>query len=658
MRRPQKKEEDSTPSNSVSAFPVAHISASSMIKFSSNPIIFKINYLNRDVFDTTMGASGVLGKAFHYAMEVYYGGSETLLPADEAEAIEFGLRAGMDYIEKYSDGFIEYNKTIVNKQKIRDLFTYCFETYVHEMPYRKDSIVAVEDEIKEEIDVEWHGEQLKLPVALKGYVDKVFREDGKLKLTDYKTCYTFSNPDKIDGAKILQAVEYYLLAFAKYGEAPYSITFEEVKYTKNADGGKQVRSYEVVFDENPLYFAFYFRFYEDFIRALNGEQVYVPNVHALFDNEVAIIAYIHRLDVPEETAKLMQKHQVDNITDLLKKEIQSAGNMRKLMKSVEEKFVSAKNLNYEKMKNDEKIQTKMLEHGMMLQFDSVINGASVDLYRYTPSIGLKMTRLQNYVADVEQVLGVSGVRVLAPIPNSTMVGFEVPRKDRTFPSMPSPTGNFEIAIGQTIEGDTRRFDIRTAPHMLVGGASGAGKSVFLHGLIDQLAAIGNAQLYLFDPKIVELAHHKSQAEVYESEPKDINKSLLYLVKQMDERYKKMAKAGAKNISEMTGMPYIFAIIDEFADLIMASNVEDVILKLAQKGRAAGIHLIIATQRPSVDVISGTIKANFPTKVVFRTAKETDSRVMLDERGAERLLGKGDMLFASEQGIERLQGFNV
>lgn len=649
-KQPEQENKDS--------FPLRHYSASSMISFSSNPILFKVKYLNHDRIDTTTSISAVLGQSFHQAMEVYYGGSDTLIPSNEAEAIEFGLNAGMDFLNQYNDGYINFSVTIPNKQKALDLLSFCFNSYVQEMPYEAGKVIAVEDEICEQIDVEWRGKQLKLPVKLKGFIDKVYRDDGKLKIVDYKTAYSFSNPDKIDGAKILQAVIYYLLAYAKYGEEPYSVTFDEAKYTKNREGGSQVKSYEIVFADNELYFDFFFRFYEDMTRALNGEMVYVPNVHTMFDNEVAIIAYIHRLDISEETAKLMKKHKVETLTDLLKKEMQSAGNMRKLLKSVEANFVSAKSLDYSKMTNEEKIRVKLMEHGMMVQFDSKVEGSTVDLYRYVPSIGLKMSRVRNYADDVEQVLGIAGIRILAPIPNSTLIGFEVPRTERTFPPVPSGSG-FDVAIGQTIMGGARRFDIRTAPHMLVAGSSGSGKSVFLNALIEQLARIPNSELHLFDPKRVELAQHKSKAVEYKSGITDINEALAKLNVEMLERYSTLEKAGVRNIEGVQDMKYKFVVIDEFGELIVADKsgeIEDRILRLAQMARAAGIHIIIATQRPSVDVIKGTIKANFPVKVVFKTAKAVDSVVILDEPGAEKLAGKGDMLFVGDSGIERLQGY--
>ena len=234
----------------------------------------------------------------------------------------------------------------------------------------------------------------------------------------------------------------------------------------------------------------------------------------MYDGDVSIISYIHRLDDEGEVAKQMKELKVENITDLLKKKIQSASSMKKFLATVEKEFISAKNLNYLKMKNEEKIQTKLMEHGMMIQFDSLIQGQAFDLYRYTPSIGLKMKKLEGYSADVEQVLGTSGIRVLAPIPDSSFVGFEVPKKERTFPDGTAENEGYNLAIGVDVMGKPYRFDMTLAPHMLVAGATGSGKSVFLNSLITQLTKVPDTEIHLYDPKIVELAHFKKSPNVF------------------------------------------------------------------------------------------------------------------------------------------------
>lgn len=637
--------------------------------------------------------SGVLGKAFHQAMEVYYGGVDEFRAMNEAEAIEFGLKSGMDFLNKYNDGFINYSKTIPNKQKIFDYFSFCFTEYVKMKPYNEAEVLGIEEQIKETISVQWRGKELVLPIPLKGYIDKVIRVNGKLKIIDYKTCYKFSDPDAIEGAKIIQAVVYYLLVYAKYKEEPYSVIFEEVKYIENkvcdkrkeckkkhdAEGKHyQVEEYEIVFAKNDLYFDFFFRMYEDIVRALNGEMVFVPNIDTNFDNEVSIVSYIHRLDVSEETAKLMKKHKVETLTELLKKEIQSAGNMRSLLKSVEEQFVSAKNMDYKNKKTEEKIQLKMLEHGMALSFDSVIEGSTVDLYQYTPTIGLKMSRIRNFVDDVEQVLGVSGIRVLAPISGTSLVGFEVPRVKRQFITN-SVTKKGHLIVGLDILGKEIVLNIEEMPHLLVAGSTGSGKSVFLNEVIKQTS--GHYDITILDPKGVDfessLNDHYEIAEFTQS-----------LVKDMKVRYEIMKEKKVKKWKD-TGRKSLMVVIDEYNDLYMSrekiqigtrtiikkskklgdvqkevpvfDTVGNVVSRnvklLAQKARSAGIHLVLATQRPSVKVIDGDIKSNFVCRVSFRLPTETDSKVVLDQAGAEKLQGKGDGLLLKDGIITRFQAFS-
>jgi S-DNA-T family DNA segregation ATPase FtsK/SpoIIIE len=649
----------------IENFPLKHYSYSTFVKFTTNPIMFKINYINGDRIETTRNISGIIGQAFHSAMDVFY----SLKDTNEQDAIKDGLEAGMEFLANYEEGFVEFSTTVKTKQKAQEIFAFAYNSYVSEIKKEKEELVACEQVIETDIDVEWNGKKLVLPVPLKGYVDKIVRRDGKLCIVDYKTTRAFTNEEKIDGQKIIQAVQYYLMVFAEYGEAPHSMIFEEVKVSKNRDGSPQVKRYEIIYKENDQFFDFYFRLYDDMTRAINGEAVFVPNVHTIFDNEVSIVSYIHRLDVSEEASALMKKYKVENITDLLKKKITTAGNMRKLMQSAEKKFVSAKNLNYNKMKIQEKIQTKLMEHGMLIQFEEKVEGYSVDLYQFNPSIGLKMSKLLSYTADIEQVVGVSGVRVLAPIPNTSLIGIEVPRENRKFPKEMPKANGFELAIGANIYGNPYYFDIRKAPHLLVAGATGSGKSVFLNSIISQLAKLPRVDLHLFDPKLVELSNFRSEAKEYHSDTESIYLALGELVDEMNVRYGRLSEAGVKNIEEYEGdMNYKFVVIDEFGDLTI-SNIKDgkmslskeilkSLLLLAQKSRACGIHLIIATQRPSTKIITGDIKANFPTKVAFRCAKSIDSQVVLGEGGAEKLLGKGDMIFSSDDGDERLQGFNL
>lgn len=667
---------------SLTNFPVEHYSASGFVKISTNPYMFLINNINGEYLETTTNVSSVLGKAVHVAMKYYLGGgNDDVTPADEGEAIKFGFEKGKEYIDSISDGMINYGEKS-SRQSLEESYAFCFFEYVKALNINKiaKEVIMVEKMLKHTVEVE----NRSLPVPLKGEPDLVFRStDGKLKILDHKMVRRLSDVDDVDGPKLLQAAFYYFLVYAETGEKPYSIIFSEFKNTKNKDPNKdQYLAYEMVYDEYPLIFEFFYRMYEDVTNMLLGKQVFLPNMSAIYDKEVAILAYVHRLDVDTEKASQMKKEKVSNLTDLLKKKIQKVSSLKKMMAKVEEQFISAKTLNYKDMTTEEKIKFKMAEYGISLNFEEKIVGNSVELYCYDPAVGVKMSKIEAYVKDIEQIVKVSGVRVLAPIPNSGFVGFEIPKKDRTFPTKKPGSFGFNLAIGEDVMGDTIRLDIRQAPHMLVAGTTGSGKSVFISSLIKQLQSIPkkDAQLVLLDPKMVELAEFQDlkNTRFYAHEARDIYEELERLSNEMDVRYQEMQKTKVKNIEQYNakgkGLPYIFVFIDEYSDLVsnakvrfddgkmidVAENIKHLVLRLAQKARAAGIHLILTTQRPSTAVVSGDIKNNFPCRVCFQVPSQVDSHVVLDKGGAEKLLGMGDMLYMAPgtSGLQRLQGYNL
>ncbi|MDD5726265.1 MAG: DNA translocase FtsK [Patescibacteria group bacterium] len=687
-------------------FPLDHYSYSSFTKFSTNPLMFKVNYLNGDQIETTSSPTNVIGKAVHKALGAYLGGEETPPPSDEGEAIKFGHSAGIDYLKGYSDGFIEYNDRIKNRAKLDEKFAFAFFGYIKESNLKKNikEILLVEKMLQHKVEVDGK----VLPIPLKGSADLVYRDlEDRIIIWDHKFTERFSNPDAIDGAKLIQAATNYLLVHAELNEAPHAMVFTEYKITENQDKSPQIREYWIVFDQHPLVFQFFYRFYEDITNALLGRQVYVPNLYAIFDREVAILAYIHRLDVDEERDKAFKKLKVDNITDFLKKKIEKDGAMKRYLETVSQKFISAKTLNYKAMTVEERIKMKLAEHGLSVDFHSKVVGCSVVQYRFEPSIGLKMSKIESYVKDIEQVVEVSGIRILAPIPDTGLVGFEVPNKERTYPATAPNVRGYEIPVGVDLLGEALYLDLREAPHVLIAGATGSGKSVCMTNIIKNALSLPKSQVHLIDPKMVELAPFAKEAASYNHDPKMILDLLKELVDGMNARYAKMQEAGVRNIKDFKRtMPYQFVFIDEFADLIMTSrqlkarskaknsankiiareakkldptlarkkmkeiqtdveevtefSCEDLLMLLAQKGRAAGIHIVMATQRPSVDVINGSIKANFPTRIAFRTSTAIDSQVIIDQAGAEKLLGKGDMLLLdpSRIGLQRLQGFNA
>lgn len=299
-------------------------------------------------------------------------------------------------------------------------------------------------------------------------------------------------------------------------------------------------------------------------------------------------------------------------------------------------------------------------------------GPAVTQFELQLARGVKVNKITNLSDDLKLSLAAKDIRIEAPIPGKNTVGVEIPNeysrpvmlaevmKSEAFVQSPSP---LTIAIGINLSGESIVTTLNKMPHGLIAGATGSGKSVFINSLLVSLlykAKPSEVKLILIDPKAVELAPYNGIPHLLSpviSEPKAANEALKWAVNEMEERYQKLAAAGARNIeqfnqkAEKAGdyglkIPYIVIVIDELADLMMvASNeVQDSIARITQKARAAGIHLIVATQRPSVDVITGTIKNNIPSRIAFMVSSQVDSRTILDASGAEKLLGKGDMLF--------------
>jgi len=328
------------------------------------------------------------------------------------------------------------------------------------------------------------------------------------------------------------------------------------------------------------------------------------------------------------------------------------------------------------------------------EIQQVVPGPVVTMFEFKPAPGIKVSKIENLTDDIALALRAESVRIEAPIPGKDSVGIEIPNIEREmvflrevleskeFTGSKSP---LTLALGKDIHGGTRVADLAKMPHLLVAGATGAGKSVGINGFLLSLlfkAGPEDVKLLLVDPKRIELAPYAELPHLVHPVVTDMNlakSALEWAVFEMDCRYQKMAKLGVRNIEgynkklkelgeplpeefeEMKPMPYLVIIIDELADLMMtaAKDVEQCIVRLAQLARAAGIHMVLATQRPSVDVVTGLIKANFPTRISFFVTSKFDSRTILDGVGAERLLGRGDMLFKPSGGkLKRMHGAYV
>ena len=338
----------------------------------------------------------------------------------------------------------------------------------------------------------------------------------------------------------------------------------------------------------------------------------------------------------------------------------------------------------EMLVNAKKLETTLKSFGVDAKVIQINKGPTVTRYELSPSQGVKVSKIVNLADDIALNLAASGIRIEAPIPGKAAVGIEVPNKEaqsvslrsvlesETFQKFPS---KLAFALGEDITGQPIVTDIAKMPHLLIAGATGSGKSVCINTLITSIlykAKPEEVKLLLVDPKVVELSIYNGIPHLLipvVTDPKKASAALNWAVREMLERYNDFAENGVRDIKgynamkeekgESDFMPQIVIIIDELADLMMAApgEVEDAICRLAQMARAAGMHLIIATQRPSVDVITGVIKANIPSRLAFAVSSGIDSRTILDMTGAEKLLGKGDMLFYP-QGMSkpvRIQG---
>lgn len=320
--------------------------------------------------------------------------------------------------------------------------------------------------------------------------------------------------------------------------------------------------------------------------------------------------------------------------------------------------------------NAQLLEETLANFGITAKVLQISKGPTITRYELQPAPGVKVSRIVSLTDDIALNLAATGVRIEAPIPGKAAIGVEIPNQDISpvylrevleSKEFASKTSKLVFGLGKDVAGKPVVADISRMPHLLIAGATGSGKSVCINSLIISIlynASPDEVKLILIDPKVVELNHFNGVPHLLVpvvTDPKKAAGALNWAVQEMVSRYKIFADNGVKDISNYNSMsededfeklPQIIVIVDELADLMMVApnEVEDAICRLAQMARAAGIHLVVATQRPSVDVITGLIKANIPSRIAFAVSSNTDSRTILDMAGAEKLLGRGDMLF--------------
>jgi hypothetical protein len=681
--------------------PVDKMSYSGLTQLLRNPIIYKLKYI-LGVYDRPTGVSGMVGRAGHEALKVYYGGNKDIAtPADRNEARELAIDFGMQYLVDYPDANIEYGKT-GSREGMLKTYQQAMRFYFAEEPEYNEVLLC-----EEKMEATLHtidGQELPLPAV--GVPDIVHqRKDGGIEIVDVKFVKTFTEYDEEDWIKIIQSQFLWHLLKAAKGINADRMLFREVKVTENSKenaGKPQVRDWAIPFSHEQYRIIFY-NLYGDVIRFLrNPEAIFLPNLSDPFDGEQAGLLYAQGL-LSGDMSDVEVMHKVRDVAYTSKKFVSS-----RLDSDVNRHLLP-----------EEKIKLRLAEFGIPVEPTEAITGTSVVQYRFKVSAGIPMSRFGKHKADIARAIEAKGeIRILAPIPGTSLVGIEVPTEGRTVAKLTKAEivkDSLSLPIGVDVQGTPHMAFLNDMPHLLVAGTTGSGKSVTIRTFLKALTKQNTPDrmhLILIDPKRVELAEWKGDKHLHGGkiayEYGDALLILKGLTDEMESRYKLLEKAKVKDITSYNAkhgdsLPWIVTVVDEFADLILQgkvisrrakkreslqtivtrakveqmakqfakmgmaytppepddemATVEEMIVRLAQMARAVGIHLIIATQRPSVDVITGLIKANFPTRIALTTASATDSKVILGVEGAEKLTGKGDLLFMHPGvGITRLQGF--
>lgn len=693
--------------------PVSKLSYSSLTQLLRNPLIFKLKEI-LGVYDTKMSVSGMIGRAGHHALKTYYGGNPDVpIGPDVPDAKGIAKETGLAYLDTYDDMAISYGKT-GNRESMLKGYTQAMDFYFAEEP-KYNEILMVEEKMEAEIKT-ITGEILPLPAV--GIPDLVHKtKNGEIEIIDVKFTTSFTDYETEDFIKIIQSQFMFHLLLAAKGIKADRMLFREVKRTKNQDGSPQIRDWAIPFDHEQYRVIFY-NLYRDVVKFLSNDPIFLPNLSDPFDGEQAGLIYAQGL-INADMSDVEVVHKVRDVAFTTKQFVPS-----RLDSEINKHLLP-----------EEKIKLKLAEFGIPVEPEGVTKGSTITQYRFKVSAGIRMTTLKKHKDDIAKAIEATGeVRIIAPIPGTSLVGVEVESAERKIAKL-SPKeiikGTLSIPIGVDVHGDSKCLLLNEMPHLLVAGSTGSGKSIFIrtaiNALIEQLPP-EELELILIDPKRVELSafsnlKHLRGKVIYEYE--DALKVLLKLVDEMEERYTILEKAGKRDIWEFNArkkienrLTNIVLIFDEFADFMIRSSIEEskqrkrsysarskewlkkeirkrtgkkpdmekltkaqlvealealdeddetkrpdanvelLVVRLAQMARAVGIHLIIATQRPSVDVITGLIKANFPTRVALTTASPADSMVILGQLGAEKLSGKGDLLLMSPsvKGLLRLQGF--
>lgn len=582
--------------------------------FLNNQIQFKKRYIAK-VYDEPSSPALVVGKAMHKMIE------ERL----KGQSIEVAIQSGLQEIENIADYEIDYGKT-GSREKIIDQYQKLSTIVINELP-TYDDILAIEDRVECELSIR----NKKIP--MKGYIDVVRDLGDALEIIDWKSVTSYSDEDTENWAYLIQSWIYVQLIEFKYKKPVSRVVFKEIKKTINRDGMPQIKDY--VLDRHGIEEA------NDVIgRVVKAVSDYVDNPDATY--------FPNPRDMMNGAQSMHIVAQMEGIT------VRTVHTTERREKFAPVNTVVAEDIASDDGSETDRIKGKLVEFGIGGRIEKVIKSNTVDTYMFRPNRGVKMSKIATMGDDLSLALGSDAVRVIAPVYGTKTVGIEVPH-EQSFPKFDGKATSHQIPIGVDTMNNVIYDDIAKMPHMLIGGQTGSGKSVFIRNIIQSL---NNCEVDIIDMKGLDF---EDLGKNIISEVPAALMLIKKLVHLMDERYKNKRVNAKRRV----------LIIDEYADLVMQTGkekheigvfdengklktktttidtrkqLETDLARILQKGRAANINVIIATQRPSADIVAPIIKANCPVKACLRVATAKNSEIILDESGGERLLGKGDMLY--------------
>lgn len=665
-------------------YPIAYLSYSSFSKFHKNPGGWKEQYILHNKYFKSSPAM-VVGKMAHSVVENYLNGSMT---------VEQSVDHAINYLGTIPDSDIKWWKT-GSREKILKDFTSAWKMYFDEMP-TYENVLLIEKQLTSIATDSLQGRTLSSPIPFLWIPDLVFRENGKIVIEDFK--FKSSHTDTSDGIEPMywfQSLFYYYLVKNELKEEPAEMRFREIKISKNKDNSSQHNIITINFKSEEFEFMkahFWYQvlWFFKFIENADEDSYFPYNIYDQIDGK--------------ETFNAMQSTVFGYKMDTAKKS--------DLVKMEKEEFKNTKFIESNTPTSIEgKIKYKFQEFGIALEFSEKKEWYAYDRYLFIPSRWVKMSEVKKYAEDVSQATEFENVRIVAPVPWTKYVGVEVPREERWIANADK---KISFPIGRDIDKKLYSLDLSNSntPHLIVAGRSGSGKSVLLKNFIKQPSK--NTIFAVIDPKRVEFwplyRDPKNNIGLYGTNITEAVSILSHVRDEMNRRYAELEKKWLTDISE-TKYKRIVVLIEEMAFLMQSTEKIDeptdaeryhkeykiylqkvekqqeemtftifgrrkpkkiqepkpvkkipasqvalsLLTEISAMGRACGIHLILATQRPSVDVIPGIIKANIPARLCFATSSAVDTKVILDgDYNAEKLSGLGDGLYIDWSGKEPIR----